>query len=375
MTRGRRHVNPGRNVVGMVRAGRNGPARPEIDQLGFDAFHLEPQCRAAGEKQRHDPRRRLRLCEIDGQKIEDRILFVRHHIAALAGQDAFEAQGCEPSPVLGMRGLCRLPVEAPDRQDQPVLLGPPVHVRDLHDRVLQMCGDDLDVFLVERDQLQQVHGGARNQREIHRDVGNDGPKRPQDVDWIERAAFGRGKPRPRLAGALDWDGANREGRGEVNERVEGVGVAPRDVLLAQDGLSFLKAIVERRLPTPPIADLLGFALVEVERGRAVFAGVPAYRHYNPIGVVHGGYAATLLDSAVGCAVHSTLQRGEAYTTLELKLNLVRPITQETGQVLAEGRILHRGRTVGTAEGYLRDAAGKLYAHATTTCMIFPAPAG
>lgn len=154
-----------------------------------------------------------------------------------------------------------------------------------------------------------------------------------------------------------------------------VGVAPRHILLAQDGLSFLKAIVEGRLPSPPFADMLGLALVEVEHGRAVFAGVPGQRHYNPIGAVHGGYAAAMLDSALGCAVHSTLARGEAYTTLELKLNLVRAITRDTGRVRAEGRLVHRGRTVGTAEGYLRDEAGKLYAHATTTCMIFPAPTG
>ena len=150
-----------------------------------------------------------------------------------------------------------------------------------------------------------------------------------------------------------------------------VGVASPEVLLAQDGLSFLKAIIDGTQPAPPIAETLGFALAEVAEGRAVFQGFPAFRHYNPIGVVHGGYAATLLDSAVGCAVHTTLKRGEGYTTLELKLNLVRAISKETGRVSAEGRILHRGRTVATAEGYLRDEAGRLYAHATTTCMIFP----
>ena len=161
----------------------------------------------------------------------------------------------------------------------------------------------------------------------------------------------------------------------MQERSGKAGVAPADVLLARDGMSFLQAIVAGELPTPPITETLGFALVEVSEGRAVFAGVPEFKHYNPIGVVHGGYAATLLDSAVGCAVHSTLAKGEGYTTLELKLNLVRAITKETGQVLAEGRILHRGRSVATAEGYLRDEAGKLYAHATTTCMIFPAKTG
>ncbi len=158
----------------------------------------------------------------------------------------------------------------------------------------------------------------------------------------------------------------------MDERAANVGVVPRDVLLSQDGLSFLKAIAERRLPTPPIADLLDFALIEVEHGRALFEGMPAFDHYNPIGTVHGGWVSTLLDSALGCAVHSTLQQGEAYTTLELKVNLVRAITKDTGRVTAEGRIVHRGRTVGTADAYLRDAEGKLYAHATTTCMIFPA---
>jgi uncharacterized protein (TIGR00369 family) len=151
-----------------------------------------------------------------------------------------------------------------------------------------------------------------------------------------------------------------------------VGVVPRDVLLSQDGLSFLKAIAERRLPTPPIAALLDFALIEVEQGRALFEGTPRFDHYNPIGTVHGGWVSTLLDSALGCAVHSTLQQGEAYTTLELKVNLVRALTKDTGRVTAEGKIVYRGRTVGTADAYLRDAEGKLYAHATTTCMIFPA---
>src|SRR5215216_6187792 len=141
--------------------------------------------------------------------------------------------------------------------------------------------------------------------------------------------------------------------------------------MSYDGLAFLKAIADGTLPAPPITETLGFTLVEVEEGRAVFAGVPEFRHYNPIGVVHAGYAATLLDSALGCAVHSTCKKGEAYTTLELKLNLVRAITTDTGRITAEARVLHRGRSVGTAEGYLRDAAGKLYAHATTTCMIFP----
>jgi uncharacterized protein (TIGR00369 family) len=104
----------------------------------------------------------------------------------------------------------------------------------------------------------------------------------------------------------------------------------------------------------------------------VFEGLPEFRHYNPISSVHGGFHATLLDSALGCAVFSTLAKGEAWTTLELKINFVRPINQDTGLVRAEGRIIHRGRTVATSEGDVRDKAGKLYAHASTTCMVFPA---
>jgi uncharacterized protein (TIGR00369 family) len=151
-----------------------------------------------------------------------------------------------------------------------------------------------------------------------------------------------------------------------------VGVVAPDVLLARDGLSFLRALIAGDLPAPPIAETLGFTLTEAKPGRAVFRGTPEFRHYNPIGTVHAGFAATLLDSAVACAVHTTLAKGEAYTTLEFKLNLVRPLTEKTGPVTAEGRLVHRGRTMATAEGYLKESAGKLYAHATTTCAIFAA---
>jgi uncharacterized protein (TIGR00369 family) len=150
------------------------------------------------------------------------------------------------------------------------------------------------------------------------------------------------------------------------------GVVTPEVLKSYDGLSFLKAIIGGKLPNPPICEVLGFHLVEAEHGRAVFEGLPEFRHYNPIGTVHGGFAATLLDSALGCAVFSTLAKGDGWTTLELKFNLVRPLTKDTGPVRAEGRIVHRGRAMATSEGDLKDRAGKLYAHATTTCMIFPA---
>jgi uncharacterized protein (TIGR00369 family) len=150
------------------------------------------------------------------------------------------------------------------------------------------------------------------------------------------------------------------------------GVVTPDVLKSHDGLGFLKGIINGTIPNPPISELLGFHLVEVEEGRAVFEGVPEFYHYNPIGTVHAGFAATLLDSALGCAIFSTIAKGDTWTTLELKFNLVRPLTKETGPVRAEGRIVNRGRTVATSEGDLKDRAGKLYAHATTTCMIFPA---
>jgi len=150
------------------------------------------------------------------------------------------------------------------------------------------------------------------------------------------------------------------------------GVVSPEQLKSYDGLSFLKAIIGGTLPDPPFSELLGFHLAEAEQGRAVFEGLPEFRHYNPIGSVHGGFAATLLDSALGCAIFSTLAKGDTWTTLELKLNFVRPMNKDTGPVRAEGRVIHRGRTVATSEGDLKDRAGKLYAHATTTCMIFPA---
>lgn len=150
------------------------------------------------------------------------------------------------------------------------------------------------------------------------------------------------------------------------------GVVTPDVLKSYDGLGFLKAIIDGTLPQAPIGQTLGFHLVEASEGRAAFEGLPEFRHYNPIGTVHGGFTATLLDSAAGCAVFSTLAKGEAWTTLELKINYVRALSKDSGPLRAEGRIIHRGRAMATAEGDLKDRAGKLYAHATTTCMIFPA---
>jgi uncharacterized protein (TIGR00369 family) len=139
------------------------------------------------------------------------------------------------------------------------------------------------------------------------------------------------------------------------------------------GLEYMRAIASGEIPPPPIAVLLGFELVEIEEGRAVFAVTPEEFHYNPIGVVHGGLAATLLDSAMGCAVHSTLPAGTGYTTLEVKVNFARPITRETGRVRCEGTLIHGGRSVATADGrVIAEDTGKLLAHGTTTCMLFSA---
>jgi uncharacterized protein (TIGR00369 family) len=136
------------------------------------------------------------------------------------------------------------------------------------------------------------------------------------------------------------------------------------------GLEFLRKVVSGELPRPPISALMNFGLAELEEGRAVFTAEPAEYHYNPIGVVHGGLAATLLDSAMGCAVHSVLPAGAGYTTLEIKVNYIRALTAGTGAVRAEARVIHVGGRTATAEGKVLDAAGKLYAHATTTCIIF-----
>jgi uncharacterized protein (TIGR00369 family) len=136
------------------------------------------------------------------------------------------------------------------------------------------------------------------------------------------------------------------------------------------GLEFLRAIRDGELPPAPIQRLLGFRLVEVEEGRVAFSLTPVEEHYNPIGVVHGGVAGTLLDSAMGAAVHTTLPVAGRYGTLQTSFNLVRPITLETGEVRAEGEVVHRGSRQATSSGRLvRVSDGKLLAHGTSTCMI------
>jgi uncharacterized protein (TIGR00369 family) len=148
------------------------------------------------------------------------------------------------------------------------------------------------------------------------------------------------------------------------------GVADPGDVTGLSGMEFFTALAEGRLPPPPIGKTLNFTLTEFEQGRAVFEGEPLREFYNPIGSIHGSYAAALLDSCMGCAVHTALPAGQAYTTLEYKISLVRGMTDKTGIVRAEGKVLQVGRRVATAEGWLTDSAGKLLAHGTTTCLVF-----
>lgn len=138
------------------------------------------------------------------------------------------------------------------------------------------------------------------------------------------------------------------------------------------GLEQLRAVFDPNHPerAPGIGKTLGFTVLEIEEGRVVFGGNPDERVYNPIGTVHGGYAATLLDSAVGCAVHSKLKAGQGYTTLELKVAYHRPMTKNTGPIRAEGRVVQLGRRAGFAEGRIVDEKGRLYATATSTLLVF-----
>lgn len=147
-------------------------------------------------------------------------------------------------------------------------------------------------------------------------------------------------------------------------------VATASIGATMTGMEYMTAVVTGKVPPPPIAVTMRLRPVELEEGRVVFEGEPGEEHYNPIGVVHGGYAATLLDSALGCAVHTTLPAGVAYTSLGLEAKFVRPLTRDTGRVLCEASVLYRGRKQATAEATLTAAdSGKLLAHGVATCMI------
>ncbi|MES2321547.1 MAG: PaaI family thioesterase [Pseudomonadota bacterium] len=156
----------------------------------------------------------------------------------------------------------------------------------------------------------------------------------------------------------------------MRAKLQEAGVAGRDALRSRSGMEFLNGIGSGALPPAPIAELLGITPISVEPGLTIFQATPSLAHYNPSGVVHGGFAATLLDTAVGCAIHSLLPAGKGYTTLELKVNYIRAMTDKTGPVRAEAKVVNLGGQVGIAEGRITDANGKLYAFATTTCLVF-----
>ena len=172
--------------------------------------------------------------------------------------------------------------------------------------------------------------------------------------------------------AEQWDEDMRAVRERLARAGATPGVVPREAARTMTGLEIMQALLAGRFPYAPIAATLDLLLVEVDAGKAVFQGTPQEAHLNPMGGVHGGWYATLLDSAVGCAVQTMLAPGQAYTTAELSVNLVRGARLDGGPLRAIGTVLHCGRQLATAEGKIVDAQGRLYAHATTTCLVFEA---
>ena len=150
------------------------------------------------------------------------------------------------------------------------------------------------------------------------------------------------------------------------------GVSRPEQVAGKSGLQIMQAMLSGELPYPHIADTLDFALLSVAKGTAVFQATPQLKHYNPLGSVHGGWYATLLDSALGCAVHTALDAGQGYTTAELGINIVRAANMQSGPLRAIGTVIHCGRQLATAEARIVGADGKLYAHGTTTCLVFAA---
>lgn len=157
---------------------------------------------------------------------------------------------------------------------------------------------------------------------------------------------------------------------QVQAKLADAGVTPPADLAGLSGMEVFNAMFAGELPQPPIGVTLDFTPIRIDSGTAIFQGKPGEQHYNPLGSVHGGWFCTLLDSAVACAIHSTLPAGKAYTTLEIKVNMIRALSAATPLVRAEGKVIHVGRQTATAEGKILGPDGKLYAHATTTCLIF-----
>ena len=173
--------------------------------------------------------------------------------------------------------------------------------------------------------------------------------------------------------AIDLLSAWQARDAELRAVMRDIGIATREQVAGKTGLQLFEAMLAGELPGPPIARTLDFTLVEAEFGHVIFQGRPGVAHYNPMGSVHGGWFATLLDSALGCAVASTLPAGKGYTTAELKINIVRPLTDKVPLVRAEARTVHVGGRMATSEGRLTGPDGKLYAHGSTTCFLFDQP--
>lgn len=172
-----------------------------------------------------------------------------------------------------------------------------------------------------------------------------------------------------------WASQQALARQRMHDRGGKPGMASRDQLSGKNGRQILEAMMSGELPHPHMNETLGFDLMEVGDGHAVFQGVPHLRYYNPMGTVHGGWYSTLLDSALGCAVQSKLPVGRAYTTAELSINIVRPASHKTGPLRAIANVIHSGKQMATAEAKILDAEGRLYAHATTTCFVFDVTGG
>ncbi|MEE4011368.1 PaaI family thioesterase [Roseibium sp. FZY0029] len=154
-----------------------------------------------------------------------------------------------------------------------------------------------------------------------------------------------------------------------NGKTHTLGALPKAAFATLSGLDIFERMMAGDLPAPPIMVHSNIRMKEFAEGRAVFTGLPAREFLNPLGTVHGGWISTLIDTALSCAVHTTLKPGEFYTTTTLNVNMVRPLLETSGEVICEGRIVHRGSRLATSEGDLRDAAGKLIAHGTVSCMI------
>lgn len=158
--------------------------------------------------------------------------------------------------------------------------------------------------------------------------------------------------------------------GFINTHKNFGNIAP-EIMAQYSGLELLQRMIAGELPAPTMARTLNFILSEVDDGLAVFKGMATEDHYNPIGSVHGGWAGAIMDSALGCAVHTKMPKGMGYSTIEFKVHLVRPIFKHTGEVLCEGKVVHIGRTIATSEATLKTLDGKLLAHGTETCALFP----